>query len=57
MTVSPTLAAYLMQAFSLNMPIFLGSFLQFISDCSFYGLFRNLKPPEERRSELQPAIH
>ena len=34
MTVSPTLAAYLMQAFSLNMPIFLGSFLQFISDCT-----------------------
>jgi len=57
MTVSPTLAAYLMQAFSLNMPIFLGSFLQFISDCTFYGLFRHVKRPEERHSELQPAIH
>ena len=53
MTVSPTLAAYLMQAFSLNVPIFLGGFLQFISDCTFYGLFRNIKPPEERASELQ----
>jgi MFS family permease len=55
MAVSPTVAAYLMQSFSLNVPIFLGGFLQLVSDCAFYGLFRNVKPPEERRSELQPA--
>ena len=55
MAVSPTLAAYLMQSFSLNMPIFLGGFLQLVSDCAFYGLFRNVKPPEEQPSELQPA--
>ena len=57
MAVSPTLAAYFMQAFSLNVPIFLGGFLQLVSDCAFYGLFRNVKPPEERASELQPATH
>ena len=39
MTVSPTLAAYLMQAFSLNMPIFLGSFLQFTATALFMGYF------------------
>lgn len=50
MAVSPTLAAYLMQAFSLNIPIFLGGFLQLVSDCTFYGLFRNVKPPEEQGS-------
>ena len=55
MAVSPTLAAYLMQSFSLNVPIFLGGFLQLVSDCAFYGLFRNVKPPEEQPSELQPA--
>ena len=55
MAVSPTLAAYLMQSFSLNVPIFLGGFLQLVSDCAFYGLFRNVKPPEERAAELQPA--
>ena len=55
MAVSPTLAAYLMQSFSLNVPIFLGGFLQLVSDCAFYGLFRNVKPPEEPPSELQPA--
>ena len=55
MAVSPTLAAWLMQSFSLNVPIFLGGFLQLVSDCAFYGLFRNVKPPEEQPSELQPA--
>ena len=55
MAVSPTLAAYLMQSFSLNVPIFLGGFLQLVSDCAFYGLFRNVRPPEEQPSELQPA--
>jgi len=53
MAVSPTLAAYLMEAFSLNIPIFLGGILQFVSDCTFYGLFRNVRPPEERG----PALH
>ncbi|HEX2261181.1 MAG TPA: MFS transporter, partial [Candidatus Binatia bacterium] len=45
--VSPTLSAYLMQAFSLNVPIFIGGFLQLLHDCVFYYLFRNVKPPEE----------
>ena len=52
--VSPTLSAYLMQAFSLNAPIFLGGLLQLVADCAFYGLFRNVKPPEEQGS-VQPA--
>jgi MFS family permease len=45
--VSPTLSAYLMQSFSLNVPIFMGGFLQLFHDCVFYFLFRNVKPPEE----------
>lgn len=45
--VSPTLSAYLMQSFSLNVPIFIGGFLQLFHDCVFYFLFRNVKPPEE----------
>jgi MFS family permease len=53
--VSPTLAAYMMQTFSLNVPIFLGGFLQLINDFSFYYVFRNVKPPEEQQSELSVA--
>ena len=45
--LSPTLSAYLMQSFSLNVPIFIGGFLQLFHDCVFYFLFRNVKPPEE----------
>ena len=51
MAVSPTLSAYMMQAFSLNVPIFLGGFLQLFHDCVFYYLFRDVKPPEEQASE------
>jgi MFS family permease len=53
--VSPTLSAYLMQAFSLNVPILLGGFLQLAHDCVFYVLFRHVKPPEEQRSPLKAA--
>ena len=45
--VSPTLSAYLMQSFSLNVPIFIGGFLQLFHDCVFYLLFCDVKPPEE----------
>jgi MFS family permease len=45
--VSPTISAYLMQSFSLNVPIFIGGFLQLLHDCVFYFLFRDVKPPEE----------
>jgi MFS family permease len=54
-TVSPTISAYLMHSFSLNMPIFLGGFLQLASDFSFYFLFRDVKPPEERAAKPQPV--
>jgi MFS family permease len=53
--VSPTLSAYLMQAFSLNVPVFLGGFLQLSHDCIFYFLFRDVKPPEEQGSKPQPV--
>ena len=49
--VSPTLSAYLMQAFSLSVPIFIGGFLQLFHDCIFYVLFRNVKPPEEQATQ------
>ena len=54
-TVTPTISAYLMHSFSLNMPIFLGGFLQLVSDFSFYFLFRNVKPPEEQTAKTQPV--
>ena len=53
--VSPTLSAYLMQAFSLNVPIFLGGLLQLVNDCAFYCIFRNVRPPEEQGVSVQPA--
>jgi len=51
--VSPSLAAYMMQAFSLNVPIVLGGFLQFFHDCAFYYLFRDVKPPEEQTQPVE----
>jgi MFS family permease len=54
-TVSPTISAYLMQTFSLNVPIFLGGFLQLFHDCTFYFVFRHVRPPEEQRSPLTVA--
>jgi predicted MFS family arabinose efflux permease len=53
--VSPTISAYLMHSFSLNVPIFLGGFLQLINDFSFYFLFRDVKPPEEQTVKPQPV--
>jgi hypothetical protein len=55
MAVSPTLSAYMMQAFSLNVPIFLGGFLQLFHDCVFYYLVRDLRPPEEQTCEAGSA--
>ena len=52
-TISPTVSAYMMQAFSLNVPIALGGFLQLFHDCVFYLLFRDVKPPEERARETR----
>lgn len=49
--VSPSLSAYMMQSFSLNVPIFLGGFLQLFHDCVFYFMFRNVRPPEEQSSK------
>jgi len=46
--VAPSLSAYMMQAFSLNVPIFIGGFLQLFHDCTFYYVFRDVKPPEEK---------
>ena len=51
--ISPTLSAYLMQSFALNVPIFLGGILQLSHDCIFYFLFRNVKPPEEQVAKPQ----
>jgi sugar phosphate permease len=53
--ISPSIAAYMMQAFSLNVPIFMGGFLQLFHDCVFYGLFRDVKPPEEQAATPRPA--
>jgi hypothetical protein len=55
MAVSPTMSAYMMQAFSLNVPIFLGGFLQLFHDCVFYYLFHGVKPPEEQNCEPRSA--
>jgi predicted MFS family arabinose efflux permease len=52
--ISPTLSAYLMQAFTLNVPVFIGGFLQLTHDCIFYFLFRDVKPPEEQGAKPEP---
>ena len=49
--ISPSLSAYLMQAFSLNVPILIGGFLQLFHDCTFYYMFRDVKPPEEQKQQ------
>jgi hypothetical protein len=46
--ISPTLSAYLMQTFTVNVPFFIGGFLQLAHDCIFYFMFRGVKPAEER---------
>jgi MFS family permease len=51
--ISPTLSAYLMQSFTLNLPIFLGGILQLSHDCIFYYLFRDVKTPEEEGAKSQ----
>jgi MFS family permease len=51
MAVSPTLSAYMMQFFSLSVPILVGGGLQLIHDAVFYLLFRNVRPPEEEGSK------
>jgi hypothetical protein len=51
MAVSPAVSAYMMQAFPLSVPIFIGGFLQLLHDCVFYYLFRRIRPPEERTGE------
>jgi len=53
--VSPTLSAYLMQAFTLNVPVFIGGILQLTHDCIFYFMFRNVRPPEEQEAKPQPV--
>ncbi len=53
--ISPTLSPYLMQAFTLNVPVFIGGFLQLTHDCIFYFLFRDVKPPEEQGAKPEPV--
>jgi predicted MFS family arabinose efflux permease len=53
--ISPSIAAYMMQAFSLNVPILIGGSLQLFHDCVFYFMFRNVKPPEELASKPAAA--
>jgi MFS family permease len=53
--ISPSISAYLMQTFSLNVPIFIGGFLQLFHDCAFFYMFRDVKPPEEQ--QRQPLPH
>jgi MFS family permease len=53
--ISPTLSAFLMQTFSLGVPIFIGGFLQLFHDCVFYFMFRDVKPPEEQGVKPQAA--
>ena len=54
-SISPSISAYLMQAFSLNVPILIGGFLQLFHDCVFYYMFRDVRPPEEARQRAWPA--
>lgn len=49
--VSPTISAYLMQSFSLTLPLVIGGSLQLANDIAFYYIFRHVKPPEEMKME------
>ena len=44
---APSMAAYLMAAFSTSLPFYVGGMIQFIHDILYYFTFRNIKPPEE----------
>lgn len=55
MAVSPSISAYIMQAFSLTMPMFIGGGLQLVHDVVFYFMFRNVRPPEEEPSKVVVA--
>ena len=54
--ISPTLSAYLMQSFTLGVPIFIGGFLQLFHDCVFYFMFRDVKPPEEQAAKTAATV-
>jgi len=54
-TISPTLSAYMMQSFALNVPIWIGASLQLFHDCVFYFMFRDVKPPEEQGARTHAA--
>jgi hypothetical protein len=54
-TITPTLSAYMMQAFALHVPIVIGGALQLFHDCVFYYMFRDVKPPEEHGAQRQTA--
>jgi MFS family permease len=47
MAVSPSLSAYIMQVFSLSIPMVIGGSLQLLHDIVFYFMFRDVRPPEE----------
>ncbi len=51
--ISPSISAYMMQAFALNLPIWIGGGLQLFHDCVFYYMFRDVKPPEEHGARPQ----
>ena len=51
--ISPSIAAYMMQAFALNVPIWIGGSLQLFHDCIFYRIFRNVRPPEEQTAKAE----
>lgn len=52
---SPSLAGYIMQQISLDLPIELAAGLQAINTILYYVFFHNIHPPEERQREEQPA--
>jgi MFS family permease len=51
MAVSPSISAYIMQAFSLSVPVFIGGGLQLLHDAVFYFMFRDVRPPEEEGAQ------
>lgn len=45
--VSPQIAGYLFESVSLEIPFEIGASLQLLNALLYFGLFRNIKPPEE----------
>jgi MFS family permease len=53
---TPVLGGAAMQVVGLGVPFFIGGGLKIVYDLLLYGMFRNIRPPEEQRADHLAAI-